>query len=83
MPRLSWRFTSRISRSGFGSFAVASIFGRLNILFDRAKGLDHEHGVMRHDRAAAFADDRGMRDPLGVADVHDVINDVVAYSWSE
>ncbi len=33
---------------------------------------------MRHDRAAAFADDRGMRDALGVADVHDVIDDVVA-----
>ena len=53
-------------------------FRCLNILFDRAEGFDHENGMMSHDRAAAFADDRGMRDALGVANLHDVVNDVVA-----
>ena len=39
--------------------------------------------MMRHDRAAAFAHDVGMRDFLGVADIHDVVDDVVQYSSSE
>jgi hypothetical protein len=45
--------------------------------FDRAEDLDDEHAVMRDDGAAALADDGRMRHFLRVADIGDVINDVV------
>ena len=33
--------------------------------------------MMGHDRAPAFIDDRRMRDAFGIANVHDVPDDVV------
>ena len=45
--------------------------------FNRAEHFDDQHAVMRDDGAAAFADDVRVRHFLGVANVGDVINDVV------
>ncbi len=44
---------------------------------DGTERLHDEHGMMRHNRAPAFADDGRMRDAFGIAHVHDVPNDVV------
>ena len=44
---------------------------------DGAEGFHNEHGMMRDDRASALAHDRRMRDTFGIADVHDVPDDVV------
>ena len=58
------------------------VFARLDLelwrrLFDRAERFDDEHGMMRDNRAPALADDRRMRDAFGIANVHDVPDDVV------
>ena len=45
-------------------------------LLDHAEDIDDEHGMVRDDGAAAFADERGVRDFLLVADVGDVIDHV-------
>src|ERR1043166_986011 len=57
-------------------FAVLKV-ARWPHLLDRAKHFDDQHAVMRDDRAPALADDVGMFHLLGVADVRDVIDDVV------
>ena len=46
-------------------------------LLDGTERFDDEHRVMRDNRAPAFAYDRRMRDAFGIADVHDVPDDVV------
>ena len=46
-------------------------------LADRAKDFHHEHTVMRDDGASALADDVGVRNFLLIANIRDVINDVV------
>ncbi len=61
---------------GGSSSATASTASALGMLLDRAEGLDHEDRVMRDDGAAALAHDGGMRHLLGVADLHDVVDDV-------
>ena len=58
------------------------IFGVLDIgfgtdFFDGAEYLDNQHAVMRYDCAATFADDVRMRHPLGIADLGDIVDDVV------
>ena len=45
--------------------------------FDRPENFHDQNTVMRHDGAAALADDGRMRHLLGVADIGDVIDDVV------
>ncbi len=45
--------------------------------FNGAKDLDDQHAVMRHHRPSALADDVRMRHLLGVADIGDVIDDVI------
>ena len=62
--------------SGVLVVAVFEIVERADF-FDGAEDLDHQHAVMGDDGAAAFADDVRVRDLLGVADIADVINDVV------
>ena len=54
----------------FGTFAGPDFL-------DRAEHLDDQHAVVGDDGAAAFADDVRVRHLLGVADVGDVIDDVV------
>ena len=49
---------------------------RRSALFDRAKGLDDEHRMMRDDGAAALAHDGRVRHILRVAHIHDVVDDV-------
>jgi hypothetical protein len=44
---------------------------------NRAKHFHDQHAVVGDDGAAAFADDVRVRHLLGVADIGDVINDVV------
>ena len=44
---------------------------------DGTERFHHQHGMMRHDRASAFAHDRRMRDAFRIANVHDVPNHVV------
>ena len=46
-------------------------------LLDRAERLHHEHRMVRDDGAARFRDDVRMRHLLVVADIHDVVDDVV------
>ncbi|KAG0505222.1 MAG: hypothetical protein Udaeo_14430 [Candidatus Udaeobacter sp.] len=46
-------------------------------LFDRTKGFDHQHRMMRDSGAPALAHNRRMRDAFGVANVYDVPDDVV------
>ena len=46
-------------------------------LFNRSEHFHDQHAVMRDDGAAAFTDDVRVRHLLRVADVGDVINDVV------
>ena len=59
-------------------FAVAVFEGVARTdFFNRAKHFHDQHAVMRDDGAAAFADDVRMRHFLRVANVGDVINDVV------
>ena len=65
-----------VDRAAWDRSPTARIAIGALVLFDRAKGLDDEHGMMRHDRASAFADDRRVRHFLGVADLHDVLDDV-------
>ena len=50
-------------------------FLRLGLL-DHAEDVDHEHGMVRDDGAAAFAHQRGMRHLLLVADVGHVIDHI-------
>ena len=52
-------------------------FRGLRALLDRTEGFHHEDGMMRDDRAPAFAHDRRMRHPFGIAHIHDVPDDVV------
>ena len=44
---------------------------------DGAERFHDQHGMMRDDRAAAFTNDRRMRDAFGIANVHNVPHDVV------
>ena len=44
---------------------------------DGTERFHHQHGMMRDDRATAFAHDRRMRDAFGIANVHDIPHDVV------
>ncbi len=44
---------------------------------DGAERFHDQDRMMRHNRAPAFAHDRRMRDAFGIADVHDVPDDVV------
>ena len=44
---------------------------------DRTKGFHHQNGMMRDDGAPAFAHDRRMRHAFGIADIHDVTDNVV------
>ena len=58
------------------------LFGNIDFefrrgFFDGTKRFNHQHGMMGHDRAAAFVHDRRMRNAFGIADVHDVPDHVV------
>ena len=48
------------------------------IFFERAEGFDDENGMVGDDGAAAFADDDGVGDLFGVADVHDIVDDIAS-----
>ena len=45
--------------------------------FDGTESFHHEHGMMRDNSAPTFAHNGGMRHALGIADVHDIPDDVV------
>src|SRR4030095_16260937 len=45
--------------------------------FDGTESFHHEHGMMRDNSAPTFTHNGGMRHALGIADVHDVPNDVI------
>jgi hypothetical protein len=49
----------------------------VRVFLDRTERLHHEHGMMRYNRAPPFAHDCRMRDAFGIANLHDVVNDVV------
>ncbi len=59
-----------IGLSAFGAFGQPAFF-------DRAENLHNQHAVMGDNCAATLADDVRVRHFLGVADIGDVINDVV------
>jgi hypothetical protein len=63
--------------------ARRDLVGLLGRLLDGAEGLDHEHRVVRHDGAARLAHEVRVRHLLLVAHVHDVVDDVAAYSSTE
>ena len=66
-----------MSRDELVIFLVRFDFELRRGFLDRAERFHHEHGMMRDDRAPAFADDGRMRHAFGIADVHDVPDDVV------
>ena len=51
------------------------ILGMLHLL-DVAEGFHHQHRMMRHHGPPRLADDHRVFDPLGIADIHDVVDDV-------
>ena len=61
------------------------LFARIHFQFrrrllDGTKRFHNQHGMMRHDRASAFAYDRRMRDTFGIANVQMFQTTSLAYS---
>src|SRR5437899_5976813 len=58
------------------ALAVLKILAGTNF-FDRAENLHDQNAMMRDHGAAALADEVRMANLLGVADIGDIINDVI------
>ncbi len=60
-----------------GGTGLASVCGHVRVELGHAEHVDHQHRVVRRDRAARLADDVRVRDLVGVADLLDRVDDVV------